>query len=349
MQKVDTEIVFDDPQGSNSISFDDEKASDDLSKHMKIIRKCSRRKLAISAGIILVLLFCFIFIAGVISLTLGLVLTRDDDVHYPHYAPYSDVLDTIEYQIAPLNETQLRKELIPQWINSFNKNNPLFQISEDTMKHDIYSQFHYKTDACNAGNYKIRHRSFKLQNKITVDIKADKIEPGSCEKYPFWPSEDYYDVARQKCEVDAHPCFNGHSRGTSIEFENKVNLKTCGDFAKLFPGVFTDTSKYHESVKEQSVDGWWKGYWEGIAGNHTNYQITFTLRYEANYQDILSDTINFSYGEFSFRYWTPNGMEKEHLVESSFASLIYLLILDLDPKEDHIECANQFFYDVKPH
>ena len=303
--------------------------------------------------LISVLLFSCLILMG-ISLTLGLYfgLTSQSYPEAPPYFSESDVLQTVEFQIAlnPKSSWIYRDTMVDQWIDSMNEySNDLFSIRLEDAVEDVYEQFHIIATSdkrCSVPeDIEIRFRAYQLSGNNVIELKGEEdSQTKSCTE-PFWPAEKYYNISKQKCEEDAHPCFHKYTRGSSVPFENaSVTFPYCKNLTDIFPYAFPSINEDNSmhTVAKDTASYWWKLQWKGLIGEHMQYEITFTIRY-MTLEKADSGLSSIVEGEWSMRYYSNNEQPPERHIVNTLQDMFYHLVLEYDIDEEHIECGNEYF------
>lgn len=312
-----------------------------------------RNKIIASVSLILCCLVVCVVVFG-ISIGLGIYFglsTNEPTPDSPNYYSRSDVLDTVEFQIAlnPKKDWIHRDDMVDRWIESMNEYNPLLNLTRESAVEDVYLEYHIlgtteKRCSLPEEGLGIRYRNYQYHPKISIDIKGEEDERDSCDS-PYWPAEEYYDQSRQKCEEDAHPCFDKYTRASSISFnDTSLIFPYCTNLTQLFPDAFpTINDENAMNIMSKTGDTfWWKYQWKGDVGEHTSYEITFTIDY-ISMDKAMSGVANIVEGEWSLRCYSNNGDKWEEDTTKIFEDMFYQLVLDYDVYEDHVDCANAYF------
>ena len=293
--------------------------------------------------------FTLVVVATTLCLC-GTLLRLEQHPLSPDYHSDNHILHTMEYQIAlnPKPDWTEREEMLQEWIKAMNENNNFINLKREDGVEDIYLQYHLKAGGksrCNIPGFGIRVRHF--DTKTVIDIKgeggvSDQIQ---CAK-PYWPAEKYYNNSRQKCEEDYHPCFDKFTRGTSVVIDDpEATFETCGSLKEIFPDAFyhmEDDRLYNELTRKPACY-WWRIKWKGTAGDHTKYEITFTIKYCKPFEWVRGGKAKIINGEWSLRTYVPNGQQWEKEVVEDLRDLFYHLVIKYDTYEDHKVCARQYF------
>ena len=326
-----------------------------------LVKEQRKKKLRFAAVVLGAL--CLIVILAVVaglSIFLPIYFTRYTVPEPPSYFRYEDIRETVEYQIAlrPHDAWTDRETMINLWISTINHFSSSLKLFRGTSVVDYYRQAHLTTSGsshCRTRDTKVRTREYLYSKKTVIDVKggeSDHDKEDSCNK-AFWPSEAYYNVSSQKCEEDLHPCFSKYTRGTAVTIQDPhFQVKTCKELKNIFPDVFykVNPSNEHNEVKVQESGYWYKREWAGIAGNHTHYQLVFTINYHEVLSEVLRGNVPIEEGEFSLRFWVDYGLKWEKPVVDDFQALFYQLLLVYDKDdEEHVDCANTFLNGTEFH
>ena len=332
-------------EGDIDIIFDESRA-----KRARMDRKLKFFAVLLVSSMLLLLIF--VAVALSVGIPVGLYLTRYEPIPPPYYNKY-DVLDTVEAQIAlnPKPDWTYREDMIAKWIDAMNKYSKYMQFSRETALVDMYVQGHLSTNKCGAiHSLSCRVRKEVQTDVTTIDIKIDRgSKEASCSQ-PFWPSEQYYNASRQKCEEDLHPCFHKFTRGTSVTIDEHRDFETCGDVADIFPEAY-HYLKDSDRGKSISISGrslWWRLRWKGVAGNHMHYEITFTILYLAPLSCVESGVCDIYEGEWSLRFYSEGDQTWEKDVVEDFQNTFYNLVIEFDEYDDHKTCAHEYFEGKSP-
>lgn len=300
-------------------------------------------------------IFCLLVVSVSVSVGVGVSLgTRPKFVDPPNYFRSSDVLESVEYQIAlnPKPNWTQRDEMVDKWIASMNDYSELIHLRKEDAVEEYYLQAHYRsypTHICNTPYFLIRMRQSLYDPKwVTIDIKGDEGDKDVTCRQPYWPAERYYNMSRQKCEEDLHPCFDKFTRGTSIAFlpGTAPRFRTCQDMKELWPDAFDSVSDENKDnlLDEVGRHIWWRLRWSGLLGDHMRYEITFTIEYQGNDMDCITSGVCDIYeGEWSLRFFSEDNQQWELDVIGDLQAMFYHLVIDYDEYEDHVECAHQYF------
>ena len=288
------------------------------------------------------------------SLTTGLAILETRVTPPPPYVDFKDMKNSVEFQITltPREDWYHRDRMIDYWITSMNELSTLMVFYRNDTTMDIYKQDHYRTEGLghcrSTGGLKVRYRSYVFGKKYTIDIKKDEELNEKCNQ-PYWPAEKYYhnDTFDWKCEEDVHPCFMKYTMQSRVYLQDPDRkFKTCGDLVEVFPDAFplVDEKNIDNSIKKDPDGYWYKLQWNGMVGKYTTYQVTFTIKY--NTMDAATTGHgSVSDGEWSLRYWVPEGEEWEADIVAEFQDFYYTLILEYDTYDDHLTCSDKFFND----
>ena len=316
------------------------------------------RSIAVMGVILLIILILAGLLATLISI--GVIDTHSNGADPPSYYDHNELLISVEFQISlnPKEDWTDRSGMLDHWIYSLNRYGgpDLWTLSLEDAHEMAYSQYHIDatgSEACKADeDTKIRVRNYVELNYTTIDIKheADINEPGACGE-PFWPAENYLNVSRQKCEEDVHPCFNKFARATSVMFDGEPDkqLTTCGDLTKIWPDAFPTINEENEgnSLKNKKSKNYWRLQWKGIANNSTNWEVTFGIEYDRaiTLEEILSNSTSLPIeeGEFSMRFYTAEGKDRDPDVQLQLQNVFYRLVIEYDTYVDHVMCAYEYF------
>ena len=336
---------------------DIEVVQDESFLHSQKTRR-SRVSLFVRIGIGAVLaLLCLLVVSASVSIGVTVHFTsssKADTVPPPSYFHASDVLESVEYQIAlnPKPDWTERDKMVDKWIASMNEYSELLQLQKEDATEEIYLQYHIRTSAhhlCNTPEFKIRVRKSLMDPTwTTVDIKGDEGDKDVTCDDPYWPAERYYNVSRQKCEEDLHPCFDKFTRGTSIAFPPSAppNITTCQDLKELWPDAFSTVNDENKDHKLELISRhlWWRLRWSGVVGDHMHYEVTFTVEYQGtDVECILSGVCEIYEGEWSLRFFSEENQVWELDVIGDLQSTFYHLVIDYDEYEEHKECAHSYF------
>lgn len=330
-------------------SFEMEYSEDLISKD----KQFNRPKCKISRGVIILLLVTLILIVLVIvgtTTTLVFVLWGESP---PPYFSSSDVKNTIEFQIdlKPKTDWENREEMVNYWIQAINQNTTLFQIQRENATEDVYMEYHLIATSdkrCSLSeDIKIRFRAYVYSQENTIDLKSKEDTWLRACSEPFWPAEEYYANSKQKCEEDFHPCFEKHTRGSSVYFDDpRKSFPYCKDLLDVFPYAFPTITEENamNRVAASVKTYWWKLNWKIPLDYDMMFEITFTMKYDNVQQAEGSISSPINEGEWSGRLYSPTDSDMNEDILSSIENLYYRLVLQFDTTNDeHIECANYYF------
>ena len=267
----------------------------------------------------------FTLVIGVLvtSLTLALYFIDKPFVVPKEPDPNGEFIrNTSEYQIDYENITAWnnRDEMVEAYLEVCNRS-PLLDISMDDGQFSARIQYKLITSGETRcyNNREIRVREYiSGYNEGTsyVDIKNNSEDRSEACDVPLWPADEYLDDSRQKCETDIHQCKNKFSRETRIFFDEPQEFITCRDLLHLYPWAFDELpeDKQRNEVDVDEDGSWWIASFKGMMDD-TNYEMSFTLRYDKD-EDAISGDVAPIYGEWSIRIYTEDdGSSDEYNTE----------------------------------
>ena len=311
-----------------------------------------RVQLAMFVSILVFVVCCFVITVSVVMV--GLYIVKEIGPREPSYFSPDDMQRTVEFQLdlKPVEDWVDRSVMLERWMNFINTNSDIM-LYYDNADEEIYSQYHYDVygrQRCNTpSDVRIRYRSFVYGRKNEITIKKDEELGEKCNQ-AFWPAEKYYNISRQKCEEDVHPCFNKFCRETTVTFDTpNRDYSTCADLVDVFPDAFPNLldSEVNNHIRKKSTEIWWKLKWTGSIGMATTYQVTFNINY-ASESSAITGYAPIIQGEFSLRYFTPAGVDWEVDVVDELQELYFSLIVEFDPDEQHLYCEEEFEEGIAP-
>ena len=309
---TESSIETDEDESVAPFDMEDDGGVYSPSRKTIVLEKLKKNRITILFFTCLCLVVCTLLI-GVLVTTLSLTLIDKPFVIPEEPDPNGEfVRNSSEYQItyANIDDWIDRDAMVESYLEVCNRS-PLLDISMDDGKFSARIQYKLITSGETRcyNNREIRVRDYiSGYNEGTsyVDIKSSSTNLSKACDVPFWPADEYLDDSRQKCETDIHQCKNKFSRETRIFFDEAQELVTCRDLLHLYPWAFDELPE-DKQLNEVDVDedgSWWIASFKGMMDD-TNYEMSFTLKYETS-EDAISGDIAPIYGEWSIRIYTED-------------------------------------------
>ena len=314
--EVNETLIDEDNESEESFSsfdVDDDRVYSYLDPLFILPKVQENRHLITFCTICCLILFTLLIVVLILSLSLALYFIDRPFVIPEEPDPNGEFIrNTSEYQIDYENITAWidRDLMVEAYLEVCNRS-PLLDISMNDGQFSVRIQYMLLTGGerrCyNKREIRVREYISGYNEGISyVDIKnnsEDRLE--ACD-VPLWPADEYLDDSRQKCETDIHQCDNKFSRETRIFFDEPQEIITCRDLLHLYPWAFDELPE-DKQLNQLAVDKyyfWWIASFKGMMDD-TNYEMSFTLKYETS-EDAISGDVAPIYGEWSIRIYTED-------------------------------------------